>query len=216
MLEEAADETNDRNESERAARKEPAQARILVGLDVLEESTESLKEALAFATLIPKTHVEVVWIPSLAYLAADLNPEETPTATLTSRVQEVIEEFGRSRLAAAEIQISVMVGEGSPAESLSRIAFMHGADMIVVGSHDRRSKIEEFFLGSVAKKLVREAPCPVLVMRPRVSEAVPTVDAPLRGKQAERHAGPPHHYHYASRNVTARENMPLLFPMGNP
>ena len=40
------------------------------------------------------------------------------------------------------------------------------ADMIVVGSHGRGA-VGRLFLGSVSEHVVRNAPCPVLVVRPR-------------------------------------------------
>ncbi|MCX5745169.1 MAG: universal stress protein [Proteobacteria bacterium] len=41
-------------------------------------------------------------------------------------------------------------------------------DIVVVGTHGRTG-LRRLFLGSVAEKLVRHAPCPVLVARPRLS-----------------------------------------------
>ncbi len=41
-----------------------------------------------------------------------------------------------------------------------------GADVIVVGSHGRGA-IERLLLGSVSEQVVRHAPCPVLVVRPK-------------------------------------------------
>ena len=43
-----------------------------------------------------------------------------------------------------------------------------GYDLIVVGTHGR-SGIEHVLVGSVAEKVVRHAPCPVLVARRRVA-----------------------------------------------
>ena len=91
---------------------------------------------------------------------------------------------------------------------------LHEADMIIVGSHDKATSLEKFLLGSVAKRLVSEAPCPVLVMRPRSTEALPEIEQPLAKNQARRRIGAPHRYRSAGRNVQAKENMPLLFPMG--
>ena len=40
------------------------------------------------------------------------------------------------------------------------------ADMIVVGTHGR-SGLPRMLLGSVAERIIRSAPCPVLSVRPR-------------------------------------------------
>jgi nucleotide-binding universal stress UspA family protein len=53
---------------------------------------------------------------------------------------------------------------GDPAAEIVRFARERGADLLVVGKHGR-TRLERFVLGSVAEKVVRQAPCPVLVVR---------------------------------------------------
>ncbi len=40
-----------------------------------------------------------------------------------------------------------------------------GIDMIVMGTHAKKG-VPRFFLGSVAERVIREAPCPVITLRP--------------------------------------------------
>jgi nucleotide-binding universal stress UspA family protein len=40
-----------------------------------------------------------------------------------------------------------------------------GIDMIIMGTHARKG-VPRFFLGSVAERVIREAPCPVITIRP--------------------------------------------------
>lgn len=42
----------------------------------------------------------------------------------------------------------------------------HGVDLVVMGTHGR-SGIEHILIGSVAEKVVRKSPCPVLTVRPK-------------------------------------------------
>jgi len=42
----------------------------------------------------------------------------------------------------------------------------HGIDLVVMGTHGR-SGIEHILIGSVAEKVVRKSPCPVLTVRPK-------------------------------------------------
>ena len=53
---------------------------------------------------------------------------------------------------------------GSPAETIVRVARELGADLIVMGTHGRVG-LQHALLGSVAEKVVRLAPCPVLTVR---------------------------------------------------
>ena len=55
---------------------------------------------------------------------------------------------------------------GSPPETVARVALDEKADMIVVGTHGR-SGLPRMLLGSVAERIIRSAPCPVLSVRPR-------------------------------------------------
>ena len=45
-----------------------------------------------------------------------------------------------------------------------------GIDLLVVGTHGRRG-LAHFFLGSAAERLLRSAPCPVVVVRPDAAPA---------------------------------------------
>jgi nucleotide-binding universal stress UspA family protein len=56
------------------------------------------------------------------------------------------------------------VPEGPPAAEIVKAARRWQADLIVIGSHGRRG-IRRALIGSVAEAVVRQAPCPVLVVR---------------------------------------------------
>ena len=53
---------------------------------------------------------------------------------------------------------------GSAEAEIVAVAKELPADLIVIGTHGRRG-LAHFFLGSVAEKIVRTAPCPVLTVR---------------------------------------------------
>jgi nucleotide-binding universal stress UspA family protein len=56
--------------------------------------------------------------------------------------------------------------QGRPDDAIAELARQTGARMVVVGSHGR-SALGRLFVGSVAERLVRSGPCPVLVVPPR-------------------------------------------------
>ena len=64
--------------------------------------------------------------------------------------------------AALRIDRDVLFGNG--AKTIAEYAAARGADLIVMGTHGR-SGIAHFLVGSVAERLVRTAPCPVLTVR---------------------------------------------------
>ena len=58
----------------------------------------------------------------------------------------------------------IVVSAASPARAIVEYAESHGIDLIVMGTHGRNA-ITQLLLGSVAEKVVRSAPCPVLTVR---------------------------------------------------
>jgi nucleotide-binding universal stress UspA family protein len=55
---------------------------------------------------------------------------------------------------------------GSPVEAIVSYALDQAIDMIVIATHGRTG-LSHVLLGSVAERIVREAPCPVLTIRNR-------------------------------------------------
>ena len=72
--------------------------------------------------------------------------------------ESLTEEERRSLRAVAETRV------GYPFLEIIRYAKTHDVDLIVLGTHGRGA-IEHMLLGSVAEKVVRKAPCPVLTVR---------------------------------------------------
>jgi len=66
--------------------------------------------------------------------------------------------------APAGVSVETHVLEGNPALEITKFAKDHDCDLIVVGTLGK-SGIDRILLGSVAEKVVRIAPCPVLVIK---------------------------------------------------
>jgi nucleotide-binding universal stress UspA family protein len=56
--------------------------------------------------------------------------------------------------------------EGTPFLEIIRYAKEHQIDIIVMGTHGRAG-LSHIMMGSVAERVVRKSPCPVLTVRPR-------------------------------------------------
>ena len=57
-----------------------------------------------------------------------------------------------------------LIVAGTPFVEIVRTARAEGADLIIIGTHGRGA-VAHALLGSVAEKVVRKAPCPVLTVR---------------------------------------------------
>src|SRR4051812_23317429 len=68
------------------------------------------------------------------------------------------------RPANPDIAVHHALLEGDPAAEISRYAADVGIDVIVIGTHGRTG-VDRLVMGSVAERVMREAPCSVLVVK---------------------------------------------------
>jgi universal stress protein A len=74
----------------------------------------------------------------------------------------------QSRNTSVEVLRQVVVG--NPYSQIIEIAQVEKADLIVMATHGRTG-LSHLVMGSVAERVVRTAPCPVLTIRPTVAAA---------------------------------------------
>ncbi|MFO0970458.1 MAG: universal stress protein [Gemmataceae bacterium] len=58
----------------------------------------------------------------------------------------------------------LLIAEGEPAASVEQVARAEKADLIVIGTHGRTG-VKRLFMGSIAERIVRLAPCSVLTVK---------------------------------------------------
>ncbi len=77
------------------------------------------------------------------------------------------DEFEEARAALADSGASLRVenGTGNMADDLVSAAEQHQADLVVIGLR-RRSPVGKLILGSNAQRILLDAPCPVLAVKP--------------------------------------------------
>jgi nucleotide-binding universal stress UspA family protein len=87
------------------------------------------------------------------------------------QLREEIEKESRQRLAAMltdderrQFHVETALLAGNPFVEIVRYAKAREVDLIVMGTHGR-GPIAHMLLGSVAEKVVRKSPCPVLTVR---------------------------------------------------
>jgi nucleotide-binding universal stress UspA family protein len=68
------------------------------------------------------------------------------------------------RLGAPSVEVVKAIGE--PAAEIVAFAKEQRADVLVLGTHGR-SGLEHALMGSIAERVVRKAPCPVVTVRPQ-------------------------------------------------
>ena len=143
---------------------------IVVALDFSDSTPDALDSALALAAAeidsrLHLLHVVPSAVPPLwtdEPSPMDLGPIEQARA---AAAREQLAMLAVSRALDPE-SVTTAVEVGAPANEIVRYAETHRADVIVLGSHGH-GLVRRFLLGSVADKLVRQAPCAVLVVAHR-------------------------------------------------
>lgn len=138
---------------------------ILVPTDFSEPSQSAIKYARAFAEQFKAT-VHVLHVLEDPFIYA---PTSEGYMVPPGLIEEM-EKAARDRLQKAfpvegpSVQVELVLKHGSPFVEIVRYAREHDVDLVVIGTHGR-GPIAHMLLGSVAEKVVRKAPCPVLTVR---------------------------------------------------
>jgi len=134
-------------------------------------------------------------------LASELAQERKATLHLLHVVAmppgpEVALPFGKMEMAArtklerlagqkvnSKVRYQVEVMMGDPGVEILQAAKRQGADLIVMATHGRKG-LRHLVLGSVAEHVVREAPCPVLTVKPKTPVAKSSAGRPVKKRPA--------------------------------
>jgi nucleotide-binding universal stress UspA family protein len=144
--------------------------RVLVPTDFSEASTIALLYGKAFAQNFQASlHIlHVIEERTLAY--GELISGSVPPLDLPA-ILDQIEKGARDRLSQVlteaereQFQAELVTVVGSPFLEIVRYAKAQDIDLIVMGTHGR-GPIAHLLMGSVAERVVRKAPCPVLTVR---------------------------------------------------
>ena len=109
----------------------------------------------------------------VAYVAVELNTADALAADIVVSGPDAIEAVRESAVEEfaqlfPDIGVSYdfVVGTGPPAFELSRIARDRGAYMMITGTRGR-GRLSQLILGDTTREIVRQSPCPVIVVPSR-------------------------------------------------
>jgi nucleotide-binding universal stress UspA family protein len=140
---------------------------ILCPIDFSEFSERAYHHALSLAehyqAKLVMQHVVELWRHSSASFAASGGLYEEFCQALRESGEEQLRQFAKNHTH-DEIKPELVVHEGTAPDSILSFAQAQKADLIVMGTHGRRG-FDHLMLGSVTDRVMRSAPCPVLVVR---------------------------------------------------
>ena len=144
--------------------------KILVPLDGSPLSEEAVAPALEVARRFNAT----ILMFRASILPEHLMVSPVPVSPATyAEIEESILETTReyldgmkARYANSGVQIETAHASGEAAREILDFAQQQGVDLIAMSTHGR-SGFQRWLFGSVAEKVMRHAPCPVLAVRPK-------------------------------------------------
>lgn len=142
--------------------------KILCPVDFTDTSREAIRWACGLARTFDATLalVHVYQPPGYAL------PEGVIIAgpkVMSDLLEAVERELARERATAEDFgapRIETRAVQGVASQEIVRLAREESYDLIVMGTHGRTG-LAHALLGSVAERVIRGAPCPVLTVRPR-------------------------------------------------
>lgn len=152
----------------------PSFKRILVPTDFSACAEQALDYAIGLARALgaeiqlchcgpmPDYHIPGLVSPGMREAAASLVAQ---ISTMVEAAQHEMDALVQRKVTPG-VSLTGTLIEGYPDEGIARRATEWSADLIVIGSHGRRG-LSHVLLGSAAERVLRSAPCPVLVVHSR-------------------------------------------------
>ncbi len=125
---------------------QPAQAALDLALSLASSSAAKLTLFHAYTIMVP-IYSEAAWLPA---------------AALEREARQALDE-ALSKTTKLYANTDALLGCGDPAQEIVMTAMKLGVNLIVIGTHGRRG-LSRVLLGSVAEKVVRLSPVPVLTV----------------------------------------------------
>jgi len=140
---------------------------ILIPVDFSEQSTAALRlgadMAGRFRAAVTVLHVYDPLPFAVSPEYEQYSPEQRKR--LAMELEKALSAAKQRAHTAGAMDVQTKLLEGNPPAAIAEFAAAGHFDLIVMGTHGRRG-LEHALLGSVAERVVRTAPCPVLAVRP--------------------------------------------------
>lgn len=146
--------------------------RILIATDFSEPSLK----ALAYGRDLARAYDATL---HLLHVTGDALAQGAELGFVVADLQGSVDNAARAELddlvSAADAQtlriVTTIKSSRNPAAAIVGFARDEGMDLIIVGTHGR-GVVSHLFMGSVAERVVRTAPCPVLAVRAHEREFI--------------------------------------------
>lgn len=140
--------------------------KILCALDLSQHSALVAEYAVAVAKAFDAEVTVVYAAPALTqYVGFHVPPSsiENFVGEIVAGAEKTMQDFVAEHF--GSVKASGKVVNGYAAEEILNMVDSVGADLIIMGTHGRKG-IDRILFGSVAEKIVKSSPIPVMTVRP--------------------------------------------------
>ncbi len=145
--------------------------RIVVPVDYSDHARATLEYAAMLAARFGAS-IEIVhvwdrpsYVPDTMVVGKAGEPHKSLVDMIRENAEHEMDEFLKRAKLPADVTVSHHLEAGEPASTIIKVLEERGGDLVVMGTHGRTG-VKHLLLGSVAEKLVRLSPIPVLTIPP--------------------------------------------------
>ncbi|OGS42953.1 MAG: universal stress protein UspA [Euryarchaeota archaeon RBG_16_62_10] len=138
--------------------------RILIATDGSEYTKEAVMTGLKLAKVLGAEVTALYVIDQTSFVSFPIDSSIVSVYSLLENEGKRAVEEVKKEGEALGVSVTPVVAEGSPTRKIVEMAA--DFDLVVIGTLGR-SALSKLFMGSVAERVTRYAPCPVLVVRSR-------------------------------------------------
>lgn len=138
--------------------------KILIATDGSEYTKEAVTTGLELAKILGAEVTALYVIDQTSFTSFPIDSSIVSVYSLLENEGKRAVEDVRKEGESMGVKVNTVVAEGSPTRKIVEMAA--DMDLVVMGTLGR-SAISKLFMGSVAERVTRYAPCPVLVVRSR-------------------------------------------------
>ncbi len=136
--------------------------KILIPVDFSPHSDQAMHSGLALAKQLG---TPVMLFHVIPQPPAEITRMVATEKQVEAELRSIAEKELTARAAGKSIPVeSLVVWGGNPVTEICLVAERQGVDLIIMGSHGRTG-LDHMLIGSVAERVIRHAPCAVLVVR---------------------------------------------------
>lgn len=180
---------------------------VVVAFDFSPSAELALRRAIDVACRAPQHVLHIVSALDSRHGLPILEVKHVDFA-YAERIQALVGDHVRGILARREsvgpVEFFVHARIGRPVVEILALAEEVGADLIFMGSHGATG-LDRLLLGSVSERVVREAKCPVMIVRDKTYDDIELLHIVEHARDTKAYH-PPLRFSYADRSAITRPN----------